>query len=524
MKKMPGSLDDLLRGVVKEETGRRNPKLAAKQSSLGEQALREERFEKARDHFQVAFNNDPKIEYLFRKGGAVLQGVRPKERVKDYEQAAALYDRAALAVKCLDYRVKDIIDFFADITKESFWANREDPGTLGILLAALINQAIKPDETIRLKLSNGIEFVGAFHERGTLIVEGKWDFDKDNYYYSFLKAGYGMRGGKVIMKSFVGPGYGDHMEGGELVLEGKVTCGGLSSFKGGRAVIKSFTSTEEAYWGSNTGIGTAQSGGVIEIFYDIPYVFNMHLSKDQTGGELIAHRSVAVNHIGSGKKGGTTIIGSASGDSGQEIGHEMEGGDIIIENDVGNPNNNCSLVGLHQKGGYIWIKGNAYCNSLGMDAWPRSRVRVGKNLFGELGGNSTAGLSAIVDGDVYGNVAGMAWDMNCIVKGNVYGDVAHVFGRDCSNDRDRDSKLEIFGDVNGNVATMMYPRCEVVVHGNVTGKVGELYGGVVRVGGSIGEVLPVISGEVYQKGRNITRKSISASLLRTVIGPLLGEK
>lgn len=548
-----GGLDDVLERIVQEELERCNPELAERHSRLANRAVQKGDYVKAAENLQVAFNFDPKPEYLRRKGDALLhlrmllesfeahkvaaelelraQGgrlqaakIRPqvherlraescriisevysdwtKETSEDPEES---YAKAHTALEGLVYDLEDIVLFL-----------RKHGGTgfkIGLFLSALTNRIIRDNDILILEVKDYTDFVGAFHERGTLRIKSL--SGPHNFYWRHFA--YGMRGGKGIIEDGPGEGYGNHMCGGELVIEGEVSWGGLCDMQNGHAIILTFTDPKRrSYSGSFNEIGTRQSGGLIEIHDDVPR-FITHLSRDQVGGVLNVDRNVDCEQVGSGKADGKTTIGSFTGKNHIDpfLGYGMSGGNVIIKEDAGSA---CDcrrgrvLVGFHQKGGTITIGGDAY-GSLASGARLGSHIEVEGNVNGEIGGYETTGAEIIVWGNMNGNIGGGASGMQCVIKGSVNGNV-WWFGKECKEDRKRNGRIEVFGDVCGDIGDLIYKGSEVVVHGNVNGKVGGLIGGTVKVDGKIKEVIPSLAGKVYEGSKDVTKIEMIASIFR----------
>ena len=489
-------------------------------------ALKNGNSERARMHYTASVKSDPNIKTtdvdrivkdILRTESKNLICARYKKwRDESAGSPQEHYDRALLAVRELYYELEDVAEFLQVRMEE--W-EFEHCSRLGIFLSALTNQVIKSGETLTLNVRNYTDFIGAFHEKGILVVHSM-DGPHNYYWWNF---GYGMLGGKVVIKDGPGKGYGNHMVGGELVIEGEIVDEGLAYVEGGHAILHAFADRNRT-WGVDIELGKSQSEGLIEILCDI-HSGIQYLSREQTGGELRVHKDVACENIGYGKKGGKTVVGSVLGKGWCQgiIGEFMESGEIIVEGNAGCTERK-ALVGFRQKGGNILIKGDVYCSSLGQDSWPGSTIEVKGNVYGSVGDRETAGIKIFIGGDVHGDVGDGTWDMECTIKGSVYGNVGNYFGRQHEKDRKRNGKIEIFGDVHGDVGNNMYKKSEVIVHGNVYGAVCELCGGIVKVDGSIREVCPVQIGKVYRGGRDITKTNKSLAVLRFFFGPLHGEK
>ncbi len=196
------------------------------------------------------------------------------------------------------------------------------------------------------------------------------------------------------------------------------------------------------------------------------------------------------------------------------LGEDMTGGEIVVEGSV-QITVQRGLVGYRQKGGRILVKGDVH-GSIGCDSYSGAYIEVGGNVEGEVGGNDAAGLEVTVHGNVHGRVGCSTKDMQCTIRGCVHGEVARFFGSENPKHRKRDGFIEIFGDVHGSVGDLMHEGSEVLIHGNVKGDVGNLEGGIVRVDGEISRVIPSMGGEIYSRGRRVTKRPTAALLLRSL--------
>lgn len=495
----------------------RIPDIAEQKVSDAESALKQGDFIRVAEYFHVAYNLDPRDEYRREELNALYRAWL-KGQEEEEKDPRVMYGSAVSLVEVPNFTLDDITGFSEERVKE--WGYDKNHNSMGIFLAAMVNKVINPEESVTLKSDCFVGYFGSFHERGTLIIEPEHitkttTGDEVDIWGCGNHIGYAMSGGEVIAKrgrDGVGEGYGNNMVGGELVIE-LVRGGGLSNMEGGRAVVKSFAGNCSS---GTQHIGNSQSGGLIEILDDVPFGIRT-LSSDQTGGKLKAYKDVASHLIGSDKIGGETVLGSIS--SSALIGQGMTDGEIIVEGDIRMEAEHLQAsIAYMQKGGRILVKGDAQ-GDIGTDASPDVRIRVEGDFHGLVGCNSYGnGIDIFIGKDVQGRVGCGRGYMNCVIKGDVYGDVGEHFG---NPDAKHDGKIEIFGDVRGTVGEGMYPRSEVVVHGKVD-RVGEIWGGTVRVHGNIGEIASCTSGKVYHGSIDVTKTAHVKRIAENLLGKIFG--
>ncbi len=417
------------------------------------------------------------------------------------------YQTAISLVPNINYSLQDIAGLCHSI---SDYDNRHL--IWGFFISALINKVIKDGETITIKpkkyvLENNL---GVFLERGTLILDG----------HVGMNAGYGLRGGKLVIRGDTEYCYGNCMEKGELIIEGSVKGPGFNSVKGGKGVIKSIDEKGWHDYGPGDGIGCGQQGGLVEILCDVPTTVK-GIGWEQKDGELRVHGNVSCRYINYGQIGGKTHIKGnviAKGDS-VLIGNFKEGGETIIdgdciETDWGHYKNEI-FVGSKQKGGLTLVRGSIH-GGIAFDGYPGARIIIEKSVYGNVGDFQTAGTKVIIKGSVTGNVGSTVMDIDCTIDGDVRGNVGFGFGNFSSGKRD--GKIEVKGTVYGNVGDNMhfqylgaFANCQhswprIYVGGDVTGTAGDgMRFGEIHVKGRIGQVGESFGGGVYNNGVNVTR-------------------
>jgi len=118
--------------------------------------------------------------------------------------------------------------------------------SLGLYFSALVNKIIQEDDVITLKFNYALSGIGAYLERGNLIIKG----DVSSY------TGWHMSGGKLIIEGNTSNMAGDFMEGGEIIIEGNAGPLLGHSMISGKIVIKG---------NAGDGVGCFMKGGEIHI-------------------------------------------------------------------------------------------------------------------------------------------------------------------------------------------------------------------------------------------------------------------
>jgi|SRR3989338_2543947 len=538
---MSNPIGDELARIVQEEFEKRNPERAAHHFSLGEEAFQRRDFLGAAQHYQIAFNNDPRPDYLRKKGNSLLYGRKPEEGLEAHTEAITLkhkgmssddiqrllrervkpvsmkliseafkeweklkiedprksYENAASRLEGMYYTLDDVVAYVSDTTN------------IGIFLSALSNQIMKKDDILTLRTGPYISYVGAFHERGTLVIDqlGSTDekFSGRNHF------AYGMRGGKVIIKCNPGHDYGDEMEDGELVIEGVVRESGFTNMKGGHGVIKSID-PEGIYL---DGICQHQKGGTLEILCDVPRCLDRGLGSLGIGvwqegedAKLIIIGNVYCN-VNTWQKGGTTYIKGNLGGGNVTVGHSKEGGETIIDGNVLGSGHYRPVVGYMTAAGKISVTGEVH-GSVAYDCGSRTEIEIGKNVDGDIG--NSKGANVRVKGNVTGNVGPILLreddDVHfyCTVDGDVHGNIENGI-------------MEVNGNVYGNINGLS-GNSHITVRKNVTGEVGRDNSSRTRVdvGGSIGAIGPSMGGRMYQRGEDVTKYPIVNRILNRMFG------
>lgn len=406
---------------------------------------------------------------------------------------------------------QDIADFCANKKFEDWNADN-----LEIFISALLNNSIGKDETVTVCARQWIfdRYVGAFLEKGTLVVEGNL---RD-------RVGYRLKGGKVVVRGAVQDKYGEAMEDGELTIEGGVSGGGAHHVKGGHIVIKAVS--DKNIYGSD-GIAGEQEGGLIEIHGDVPsgYEGNYRgVGCLQKGGDLKIYGNVHCS-VSTEQEGGTTYV-EEHVVGGVCVGMQKTGGETIIKGgclkaseNVGGP-----VIGLRQEGGRIVIKGSVE-GSIAYDGYPSAEIIIEGNVVGDVGDYYTAGTRITITGSVTGNVGGSVRDFECTISGDVRGDVGSNFGNYYDmKARKRTGRIEIGGSVYGDVGSDMKSKSFIAVRRNVYGRVGHLMtGGEIHVDGDIKELGESFGGKVFQRGRDVTYIPIKFRILNRIARRFGGE-
>ncbi len=309
------------------------------------------------------------------------------------------------------------------------------PGNAGgIIISSLANKVMNSTDTLYVnadlqKVSYGYEtegfYYGAFLKKGEIIFPGD----------SFSKLGYGMTGGKIIVKGkhFVidySAAPGERMQGGEIVLEQGVSgdCNIGWEMSGGKI---------EIIGDANGQVGGEMTGGTIYIHGEMYRLGSNFKSgtiivdkdcessgvpgKSCQNGEIIINGTHKGYFLGHRQKGGKVFIKNYEGD---DVGSEMDGGRIEIRN-----SKVCPDVGFQMKRGEILYWGN--CRSAGsymtggkIEITGTVKETVGKEMAGGLlivngdadsvgsymkggvikvNGNIKCGIEGIKGGEIYQN-------------------------------------------------------------------------------------------------------------------------
>lgn len=463
---------------------------------------------------------------------------------RDLDKETELKEKYNSAVFCLKENVSEIsageIYNLCDLARGKLESTKE----LGIFVSAMLNKALKDDKPFVFDSSKyGIlDNFGIFLEKGKIVINGSIG---ENFVINGSigeNCGFGLNGGQISVSGKADKGYGDNMQRGKLEI-GMATGSGFNNMLGGEGIINSFLDNGNycSEFKFENGIGVGQKGGLLKILCDFPriargksryvvYVEGVGVGFKQEGGEVIVEGDIHTS-VSSSQKGGTTHIKGGvfySGDS-TYVGEYKEGGRTIIDGDCKiSTEHTKGYVGFEQKGGLIKIKGDVDAD-VAIHAKPNSTIEIDGNVLGNIGGgyDKTYGTKVLIGGNVSGNVGCNTIHFDCVIKGDVVGDVGRSFGyvSDIQN-RKTKGRIEICGQVNGNVGEYMDILSEIVVGKDVIGNVGrEMYGGTINVYGGIqGIVGPCYGGKVYQakKGfhrgnQDVTNTPISIALLKGVL-------
>jgi len=165
------------------------------------------------------------------------------------------YPIAEEIVKKLDYTKEDLEAlcnylWVEDIKKKYPY---HCPERLGFYLSALINKVVPKGDSIRLKLNDKLDGIGAYLDGIKLTIDGN----------CFRYAGFEMKSGEMIVKGDAGAFTGQDMNGGKLIVEGNVDRFAGYSMRGGGLIIKG---------DADSHVGNMMYGGVIFIEGEMGYI------------------------------------------------------------------------------------------------------------------------------------------------------------------------------------------------------------------------------------------------------------
>jgi len=147
--------------------------------------------------------HDPeKVLQIVKKSEYYLDQLKAKHRA-----FVDMYRLATWLTEDLKYTQPDIEEFTRNIMKKE-----EDDKFLGFYLSALINKIIQKDDIMNLTLNTYLTGVGAYLQKGTMIVEGN----------AGRFTGYGMEDGEIIVEGNAGNYTGHEMTGGKIFVNGKI--------------------------------------------------------------------------------------------------------------------------------------------------------------------------------------------------------------------------------------------------------------------------------------------------------------
>jgi len=143
---------------------------------------------------------------------------RKKQKTRrSYED---IYNVGKEIAENLDYTDMDLEDL---TTKFSETTDK----FLGLYFSALMNKIMKRSTTLRLEIKNKPEGLGAYLEKGKLIVNGNIGDDLGHY----------MQGGKIIVHGNVGDYMGFAMKGGRIIVHGDIGKDAGMNMMYGRMII-----------------------------------------------------------------------------------------------------------------------------------------------------------------------------------------------------------------------------------------------------------------------------------------------
>ncbi len=425
---MPNFLDDELKRIVKEESSKKNPQLAAQHFSLGEEALKSGEYEKARDHFQIALNWDPNDRYYAGLGDALLGLEKTNEAIWALEEAVRLDPENTIAQKILKatkskiyykegvelhkegnlvaavrkynkaeeagmQEIPEIKEWVTEGTPISDWNSTERfAETLEELIAVLKKvQEVKTSEDnkedvylMTIKELGGVEFDSSFLDPFLQEVIKHHNTKHLGIVFSAMINKIIDVWDTVVLnldKHDVARSYNDHNNWQVNNLGYRHEKGNLV-IKGNGIILHEMCSR--------------MYGGTIEL--NINYKGKLTLGKVMRGGKI-------------------KLLGSKQDESHEiNIGPGMMGGSIYISNDsieqYGSTDDYLLILGNEMRGGEIIVDGNVYYTSIGtrMEELPIGTeggpdIRIKGDVFGLLEhcsyiGNNMKGGHILIEGDV----------------------------------------------------------------------------------------------------------------------------
>jgi formylmethanofuran dehydrogenase subunit C len=518
---MANPLDDELGRIVEEEFKKRNPERAEHHFSLGGKAFQSRDFSGATQHYQMAFNNDPRPDYLRNKGNALLYWGKLKEGLEAHTEAITL-EHKGMSSQDVQRVLRERVHNIPIIRLDNFYSERK--GTLNIHPEEDLNSWMSVLEKIPYSLEEAEGFFDVYKSDSlefTIFMCAVGNALKPRMHHQTTETELH----PYVESEFLMP---------QLLYLAEHAQNAKVGFQGLDAVVLT-----ECSWASLSEFRT----GKLVVDCELPGVYPS-VGTYNKGGQMVLTQKVKPESIGHGMRGGT-ITYEGDLEKCDRVGQEMSGGTIIINGNV----KGAVSVGDRMSGtGNIVIKKNYYGESRpgyiggqvggGLDSYMR-----GGNITIEGDYMGNGGLGAFLKGgtiNVYGNVRGnitigmqcksgasIVLHKDCLIDGN--GSIGNGLDggsisvlRDCGGQigsHMESGEINISGDVVQNDPKTLYPVGSFMKGGkirigrNVDDISADLYGGEIRIGGTFtgkdywvrdfGEGTDY-NGRVYERGQLIT--------------------